>query len=152
VEKSLSSPLLVSGRCLVPASGFYEWKREGNRRIPFYFSLPESPLFAFAGLYSATGNQGDSSPGTFMIITCRSNSLVAPIHHRMPVILHREEDRWLSGNPLTQDELERILAPHRVPAIARAPVSDLVNNPSLDDERLVQPLGSLSSMQTLLPE
>ena len=49
-EKPMFRPLLKAGRCLVPASGFYEWKKEGKRKVPFYFHLPESPLFAFAGL------------------------------------------------------------------------------------------------------
>jgi putative SOS response-associated peptidase YedK len=153
MERSSFRPLLENGRCLVPASGFYEWKREGNRRIPFHFTLQESPLFAFAGLYSVTENTEGGSPGTYTIITCRPNSLVVPVHHRMPAILSREdEERWLSGDPLSPGELKRILSPFPAPGMSRVPVPDPVNNPSVDDERLVQPLGSLSSTQTFLPE
>jgi putative SOS response-associated peptidase YedK len=152
-EKPTFSPLLKHGRCLVPASGFYEWKKEGKRKIPFYFHLPESPLFAFAGLYDLWKNPEGTLLGTYTIITCEPNDLVAGVHNRMPVILSREgEERWLSRESLTQQDLARILSPCPSSGMERVPVADLVNNPALDDERLIQPLDSLSPMQTFLTD
>lgn len=150
-EKPMYQPLLKTGRCLVPASGFFEWKKEGKQKIPFYFFLPESTLFAFAGLYDTWKTPVGTSFTTYTIITCEPNPLCAKVHNRMPVILSRENEmRWLSQDPLTQQDLSRILAPNPESKMAKIPVSDLVNNPSIDDERLVQPLGSSDTKQTFL--
>jgi putative SOS response-associated peptidase YedK len=54
-EKPAFHGLLDHHRCLVPASGFFEWKNEGDRKVPFYVHLPAEPLFAFAGLYGCVG-------------------------------------------------------------------------------------------------
>lgn len=90
---------------------------------------------------------------TYTIITCDSNSLLAEVHDRMPVILSREnEERWLSHDPPAHQELARILAPYPAAAMTRLPVSDLVNSPAVDDERLVQPLVSSLGRQTFLTE
>jgi putative SOS response-associated peptidase YedK len=152
-EKPMFRSLLKSGRCLVPASGFYEWKKEGKRKIPFYFHLPESPLFAFAGLYDTWKSPQGVLLATFTIITCEPNELLADVHNRMPVILSREnEDRWLSPDPLTPQDLTVALTPYPASAMTKVSVSDLVNNPSVDDERLIQPLVSHAGTQTLLSE
>ena len=144
-EKPLFAPLLRSGRCLVPASGFYEWKKEGKRKVPFYFHLPESPLFAFAGLYDTWSGTGGQSLSTYTIITCNPNALVGAVHDRMPVILSREnEQRWLSREPLTRQDLAGILSPYPASGMAMVPVSELVNNPSVDDERVLRPLFGLT--------
>ena len=74
-------------RCLVPANGFYEWKQEGSKKIPYFFEIKDRPLFAFAGLYDNN---------SYTIITTEPNAEVLPIHHRMPVILtENNESVWL---------------------------------------------------------
>jgi putative SOS response-associated peptidase YedK len=152
-EKPMFCRLLEHGRCLVPASGFYEWKKEGTRKIPFYFHLPENPIFAFAGLYDLRENPEGTRLGSYTIITCVPNDLVACVHNRMPVILSRaNEERWLSRESLTPQDLRRILSPSPSSCMERVPVADLVNNPALDDERLVVPLDSSSSTQTFLTD
>lgn len=136
--------LLRNRRCLVPASGFYEWKKEGGRKIPFYIRLPESPIFAFAGLYDIWHDPQGTGHATYTIITTRPNELTSPIHDRMPAILKRDDEgRWLSGMVLTGADLLEILAPHPAGAMEAYPVLPLVNDPSLDDERLVRPLKGL---------
>lgn len=151
LKKPMFLPLLKTGRCLVPASGFYEWKEEWGRKVPFYFRLPASPLFAFAGLYDSWQSQGGTPLTTYAIITCEPNALLKEVHSRMPVILRREdEDRWLSRDALAPRDLAAILAPYPAPAMEKVPVSDLVNNPQMDDERLVQPLASHTGTQTTL--
>jgi len=152
-EKPMFRPLLLSGRCLVPASGFYEWKKEGKHKAPFYFHLPESPLFAFAGLYDTWKGPEGKFLLTYTIITCEPNALLAEVHNRMPVILNRaNEERWLSRDPPVHQDLPSILAPYPASAMAMVPVSDLVNNPAVDDERLVEPLVSHTGTQTLLED
>lgn len=152
-EKPVFRRLLESGRCLVPASGFFEWKKEGRRKIPFYFHLPESPLFAFAGLYDAWQGTDGQTVSSYTIITCRPNALMAGVHDRMPVILSREaEARWLSHDPLTSAHLAEILTPVSDSAMAGMPVADLVNNPAVDDERVVRPLPSSAGRQTYLTD
>lgn len=145
-ENASLRPLPGEHRCLVPASGFYEWKKEGSRKVPFYFHLPQTPLFAFAGLCDH-GTAPDGSPiKTCSIVTCPANDCVAPVHNRMPVILSREnEDSWLSGEPLDREALRSIFLPCLPDRMAVHPVSSRVNSPdAVDDERLVRPLGSFA--------
>jgi putative SOS response-associated peptidase YedK len=93
--KSTFSQAFKSQRCLVPANGFYEWKQEGSKKIPYYFEIKDRPLFAFAGLYDNN---------SYTIITTEPNDIVKPIHHRMPVILIEEhESIWL--NPTTPSSI-----------------------------------------------
>jgi putative SOS response-associated peptidase YedK len=151
LDKPLFRSLLKTGRCLVPASGFYEWKKEEKQKVPFYFTLPKSPLFAFAGLCDAWKGPDGALLSTYTIITCEPNTLVKEVHNRMPVILSREnEERWLSRDPPAPQDLPSILAPYPASAMAMVPVSGLVNNPAVDDGRLVQPLGSHTGTQTTL--
>lgn len=144
-EKPMFSPLVKTGRCLVPASGFFEWKKEGKLKKPFYFTLPGEPLFAFAGLYDTWHSPDGTALMTYTIITCDANPLLAEVHDRMPVILTREnEERWLSEDPPAPSDLVRILAPFPASAMTKVPVSDLVNRPGVDDERVIRPLFGLS--------
>jgi putative SOS response-associated peptidase YedK len=91
-------------RCLVPADGFYEWKKlDAKRKQPYAFLLRSQSPFAFAGLWDAWRDPkaAEDAPGggwlqSFTIVTTEANELVAPMHDRMPVILEpRDYDRWL---------------------------------------------------------
>jgi len=93
-------------RCLIPANGFYEWKRDesGNRTPEWFHRADEAPL-AFAGIWS-TERSKDGEITSCAIITCAANDLVAPIHHRMPVIMPREMYwEWLNPKAGVQDLL-----------------------------------------------
>ncbi len=140
-EKPLFRGLLKQHRCLIPASGFYEWKRAGARKQPYYIHLKESPVFAFAGLYDVWhGADGGAFP-TYTIITTEANDLVGPIHNRMPVILRPEDEgRWLASTPPAPDEVQAILGPYPAEAMEAYPVSPRVNSPTEDDEQLIAPL------------
>lgn len=150
-EKPAFRLLVRSHRCLVPASGFFEWKNDGVRKAPFYFRLPDIPLFAFAGLFGQWRNPDGVTVNTYTIITCTANPLVNQVHDRMPVILTPEaEERWLDPAPPDSGELKRILAPYPAGLMESLPVSDLVNNPDADDERVIRPLVSSAGAQTHL--
>lgn len=140
-EKPSFANLLKNRRCLVPASGFFEWKKVGTKKIPFYFHLPESPLFAFAGLYDQWIDPEGKPLLTYTIITSEPNVLIAKIHTRMPSILSgKNEGHWLSKTPLSSGDLKEILTPIPAELLSMYPVSPLVNTPVADDERVIQPL------------
>jgi putative SOS response-associated peptidase YedK len=136
--------LLNNKRCLVPASGFFEWKKHGSRKIPFYIHMKETPLFAIAGLYDVWYDERNEAYPTYTIITTAANNLVSPLHDRMPAILKPEdEDRWLTGSAPTSDEMKRILCPYPDGEMEAYPVSSRVNSPDADDKHLIQPLETL---------
>ena len=133
-------------RCLIPADGFYEWKREGKAKQPYLIGMKDGAGFAFAGLWESwrvpeglalTGKLSELEPGdvleTCTILTTEANTALAPIHPRMPVILPPDAyDPWLAGESVP-------LAPYPAEAMTFHPVSTLVNKPANDDERCVEP-------------
>ncbi|MFA5222265.1 MAG: SOS response-associated peptidase [Methanoregula sp.] len=148
-EKVSFSPLLKKRRCLVPASGFFEWKHEGTKKIPFYIHVNDQPLFAFAGLYDEWHDPKGIVLATYTIITTEPNALLATIHNRMPVIVSPDhEERWLNGEQPDTGQLKEMLAPYPAEKMAMHPVSPLVNTPSTDDERVIRPVASLNSQYT----
>jgi putative SOS response-associated peptidase YedK len=94
-RRTLSKP---ERRCLVPVTSFCEWEGEKGSKVERWFSLPASPIFAFAGVWRPVPVGEDRWRGAYAFLTCEPNPLVAPIHPKaMPVILHPEDyDRWLS--------------------------------------------------------
>jgi len=145
-EKPSFKELLRNRRCLVPASGFFEWKKEGKKKIPFYLYLPDIPLFSFAGLYDCRPGPDGKLLFTYTIITTKPNVLVGKIHDRMPAILLPEhEDRWLSKTLLCAGDLKEILAPFPAGEMSMYPVSSLVNTSDGDDYRMIRPLNTFSS-------
>jgi len=143
-EKPMFRDLLRSKRCIVPASGFFEWKQEGGRKVPFYFHVRDDPVFAFAGLYDIWSNPAGTTLSTYTIITTAANSLMALIHNRMPVILRQDDEmRWLSRDVIPTDEMHRILGPYPAEGMVAYPVSERVNSPTADDERVIEPVKGL---------
>jgi putative SOS response-associated peptidase YedK len=131
-------------RCLVPASGFYEWRKEGRRRVPFYIRIPGAPLFAFAGLYGTLRDPAGGEHRTFAIITTEPNRLVAGFHDRMPAILPGEkEETWLRQGPVSPADLVSLLAPYPASEMEAFPVSGAVNDPANDSPDLIRPLRGL---------
>src|SRR5699024_6651377 len=87
--------LLKRRRCLIPASGFYEWKKTGNSKQPFHIQLKSEESFAFAGLWDNWETEGEVIHSC-TIITTKPNNLMSDIHNRMPVILPKEDEKaWL---------------------------------------------------------
>ncbi len=101
------------GRCLIPATGFYEWKNEGGKKIKIRISRRDGGLFSMAGLYRPMTNE-DGSPArpTCLIITTDANPWIAEIHDRMPAILSPEaESLWLDDKQQDPDFLTSLLLP-----------------------------------------
>lgn len=115
-------------RCLVPASGFYEWAHDKDKK-PFAFNLENGKMMAFAGLWDAWEDPAnDKWLQTFTIITTDANDLMMPVHNRMPVILHPGDfDRWLSREDSHQPPVD-LLRPFPAEEMESFPVSKDVGN------------------------
>ncbi|HUP31063.1 MAG TPA: SOS response-associated peptidase [Usitatibacter sp.] len=112
-------------RCLVPATGFFEWQGEPGHKQPFAITLPGQTLFAFAGLWERWKGAEGEPVETFTIVTTDANESVARIHDRMPVILPMDAiDEWLTAPP---DEARRLLKPYEGAVELRA-VGKYVSN------------------------
>ncbi len=132
-EKPSYRTALRSRRCLVPANGFFEWRRVGTSRTPYYIHMKDESLFAFAGLYDTWRDANGVAMMTYTIITTEPNALVAPIHDRMPAILHREdEDRWLDPDITDPGAVLPLLHPYPAEQMETYPVSTTVNSPAHD--------------------
>lgn len=131
-DKSWTQKYLQFQRCLVPASGFYEWRREGKTKTPYYIHLKNEPLFAFAGVYSESSG--------YSIITTTPNELMEPIHNRMPVILKEEdEQRWLNPDMSELEQVKELLKPYPAEEMDAYIVSTRVNSPTFNDPSLLNP-------------
>jgi putative SOS response-associated peptidase YedK len=136
-EKPAFRSAFKKRRCLAPADGFYEWKRE-NGKTPYYFRLKDESPFAFAGLWERY-EKGDEPVESCTLITCEANGVVAPVHNRMPVILKPEDyARWLDTEEQRAEALVGLLAPLPDDWLSAHPVGKLVNNPRNEDPRCIE--------------
>lgn len=129
-------------RCLIPATGFYEWgKGEGKAKQPYYIHLKNTPVFAFAGLWETWNSPDGDMVETCTIITTEPNELISPFHHRMAVILDPDDyDLWLSPDELSPMMLKPLLNTYPVERMAYYAVSSLVNNVRNDSPECIKPL------------
>ncbi len=128
LEKPMFRSLVKSKRCLVPANGFYEWRRNGGVKQPFYIHPTNQNTFAFAGLYDETPGEDGELVGSYAIITTGPNAVMAGIHDRMPVILQREDEaEWLDPT-LTDPGIVTLLQPYPAEVMEATEVSTAVNN------------------------
>jgi len=128
-------------RCLVPATGFYEWQKLGSAKQPFHIYKRDERIFAFAGIWDRFKDKKGESFEAFAILTTEPNKIAAAIHNRMPVILDKVGcDLWLDT---TLEELQPLadLFKH-IPAkqTVAEPVSTHVNSAVNDDKRCITPL------------
>lgn len=126
-------------RCLVPMEGFYEWARRGDRKRPFYFHMKGGEPFAVAGLWEVWEGDGDPLE-TCTLLTTEANELLAGYHDRMPVILRPEDyDLWLDSEVRSVERLLPLLRPYPREEMTTYAVSLMVNSPSNDSPRCVEP-------------
>lgn len=140
-EKYPFARLLETNRCIVPADGFYEWKKAGKIKIPHRFTLGDDIIFSFAGLWDAWA---DKSTGeiiySFTIITVAPNALVLPVHNRMPAILTPEKEKLWLDTSIGASEAIKLLEPYNEGGMKSITVSDLVNSPMNDAPQLLEPV------------
>lgn len=126
-------------RCLVPASGFYEWKGNKENRIPFYIYPTHEPVFAFAGLYNLWISPAGETVPSYTIITTRANEKMANLHNRMPAVLLKEEwSSWLDPDNHNTGALQDLLNPLPDDALDYYTVSREVNNVKNNNPELLE--------------
>ncbi len=141
-EKPAFKGLLRRKRCVVPASGFYEWKKTSPTKspagkTPMYITPTDRPAFALAGLWDVWQGADASYLQTFTIITTAPNELMRQVHDRMPMILDNEGVRtWLSDADVSP-QLDQMLVPYDASRMRMWPVSREVNSPANDGENLI---------------
>jgi len=127
-------------RCIVPASGFYEWKPEGSRKIPYYIRRSDGKPMGFAAIWETWKTPQGSLLETFAILTTSANPLIAPIHDRMPVILHPDAHGfWLDQDMINPRDLQPLYLPYLADPLSLYPVSTRVNNPGNDHPACIEP-------------
>lgn len=122
-------------RCLIPATGFYEWKQTDDTRIPHHIRMKDGGLFALAGLWERWEKDATALESCTIVVTA-ANRLMAPIHDRMPVILDPARYvAWLDPDNTNEAALLAMLVPYADDLLEAWPVSRLVNNPANDSPR-----------------
>lgn len=137
-EEIVSKPMfkkgLANGRCLVPATGFFEWSQEGPSKQPYHFRLTGGVPFAFAGLMNVAAPENEC-----LILTTSPNSVVVPIHDRMPVILTPDRwENWLCND--VDNALGSILVEFPPQAMEAYLVTKKMGNVRYDGEDSILPL------------
>ncbi len=126
-------------RCLIPADGFYEWRRDPTGKQPIWISRPGRELFAFAGIWARLEREQGEAIHSCAIITCEPNDLIRPIHDRMPVVLpDGAEAEWLDPDA-DPEALKRLLIPAAADGLVTREVGDAVSNVREDGPHLLEP-------------
>ena len=143
-EKPFFRSAFKHTRCLIPASGYYEWKTIGKEKQPFYFTRRDGQIITIAGLWSEWTNPETGKPqNTCTMIITAANAFVAKVHDRMPVILEEKQfDEWLDDG-IVPTSLVKMLKPAGERVLACRPVSKRVNSSRADgdDATLIEKVG-----------
>ncbi|SMO61285.1 SOS response-associated peptidase [Gracilimonas mengyeensis] len=133
--------------CIIPASGFYKWKKSVKDPLPFLLRVIKQDVMSFAGLCTITKDENGKTTRSFAVITMPANALVEPLHQSMPVILEEKDfGRWLSGHApeMLRDGFE---GNHLLPDMTVFRVPELVNDPSNNSKELIQPIPKLRNYE-----
>lgn len=146
-EKPMWRSVILKKRCIIPADGFYEWKKttigKKVQKQPFYIHPKQIELFSFAGVWETWKDVEGIEHKTYSIITTEPNKEMASVHNRMPVILHPEDEAsWLESTKVTRSDIEPLLRPFEDNGLELYEVSRDVNAARINEEYLVYPLNS----------
>ena len=140
LERPVLKKMLMQNRCIIPADGFYVWKKVGKKTaIPHRVTEASQKPFSFAGLWEEFEDEDGSMVHAFTIVTIKSNDLILTLNERMPVIFDKvQEEIWL--NPHSSEiELANILTAYPSNKMGIYTVSSLINNPAKDHPSLILP-------------
>ena len=128
-------------RCIIPCSGFYEWKKlDKKTKVPYFIRLRNGTPFALAGLWDRWNKDGGNLT-TFTIITTTPNNIIEPIHDRMPVILKSENhDMWINPDITDTENISDFLKPYPSEEMELYEISTFVNNPKNDSPECIEPI------------
>jgi putative SOS response-associated peptidase YedK len=134
-------PLVERRRCIISADGFYEWRKEGRRKVPMWVHLKSKEPFGFAGLWDVWRNPDGKRVESFTIITTEPNELVRPVHNRMPVILRPEdEEQWLDASRTPFTKAKSALKVYPDELMDAHDVSPIVNSAKYDGPECIRPV------------
>lgn len=134
-------------RCLIPATGFYEWKTAPEGKVPYHIRFKSGEVFGFAGLYDVWKDAEGRELWSCTILTTGANELMAEIHLRMPVIVRQEDEAlWLDPEVTDPEQLVPLLVPYDAGQMEAYPVSTLVNRPANEGEQLILPVDLIEEM------
>lgn len=140
-EKPAFRQAIKARRCIIPASGFYEWERHNTIKIPHYITMKDGSPFSFAGIWETWLSPDNKQIESVAILTTWANSFMEPIHDRMPVILHGvEHDLWLDRSVNDPRELQRIYQPYPSELLQEWVVGRQVNSPRNEGPDLIRPV------------
>jgi putative SOS response-associated peptidase YedK len=140
-EKPAFRAAFTARRCLIHASGFFEWPARGRGKPPHFIQPAARGLLAFAGLWERWQPAGGAPVESCAILTTTANAVMAPIHERMPVILDPADyATWLGEAPAAPDALGSLLRPCSAERLVAYPVSTYVNAPAHDGPEAIAPL------------
>jgi putative SOS response-associated peptidase YedK len=126
-------------RCLVLADGFFEWDRKEKPSQPYYFTLPNHTIFAFAGLWTSYLNaDGEKHYGVSLLTTSSSQTVMDTIHDRLPVVLSPDQYHFWLNKQTPIDELAFLLKPYNAPAWEKQVISTYVNKVSHNDPQCIE--------------
>lgn len=138
-KKKTFKPLINSKRCGIISNGFYEWRKEGNQKVPYYIKLKNDKPFAFAGLYDSWEDSEGNEMNSCTIITTSANEKVSQIHDRMPVILEKENlYKWINKE-YKFESTKNILIPKKSTEVEIYQVGKQVNSPKNNTETNIIP-------------
>lgn len=139
-EKPSFKAAFRARRCLAIADGFYEWRRDGRVSQPFRIAMRNGSPFAVAALWERWAAPGHAALESFALLTTEANAVLAPIHHRMPVILEAgQQAAWLDPGSDSKN-LRALLQPHRPEPMHAYPIGRDVNNPRHDRAEILVPV------------
>jgi putative SOS response-associated peptidase YedK len=142
-DKPTWQTAIRSTRCLIPANGFYEWKKTSNSKQPFYFQPTDQSVFAFAGLYSSWTDPEGKVWGTCSIVTTNSGAESDATPSRLPVIVHPDDEAdWLNPEIDDINILYRIMRPYDPDKLLAVMVGDDINSAKIDTPRLIEKVSS----------
>ncbi|AXA36868.1 MAG: SOS response-associated peptidase [Candidatus Hydrogenedentota bacterium] len=145
VETALEKPSFRTPtrrrRCLIPASGFFEWTKGGRGRQPWFIHPPDAPLWAFAGIWEPWSGPNGEELETCAILTTEANSAMAQLHERMPLVVPRSlYAAWLDPATEAVGLLNDVRAHTRDLPLQMHPVSPAVNKPTFDAPECIAPV------------
>ena len=139
-EKPSFKQAFLSRRCIIPASGFYEWEKTGKEKIPHYIHLRDGDVMSMAGLWERWKSPDGKEIETCTILTTAANTLIKKLHDRMPVILHRDElALWLGRDLDDVNCLMELFHPYPSDQLEEYVVTQGLNNPNNDSPDCITP-------------
>jgi putative SOS response-associated peptidase YedK len=138
LEKPYFKSAIMKRRCLIPVTGYFEWKRDGKTKTPYRFHM-DGEIFSLAGVYTTIKDEDGFELPHYAIITTEANKLMSPVHNRMPVLIEKEDESEWIDEGLTPMEIGKFFKKREYEGLEKYQISTLVNSPKNDSPEILQP-------------